>query len=65
LVAWFSAILDDCGEYRGKVGCWKDTRYTGVLEKREGKWVFCQMHFSFAVDKVRAEARKPDAQGEQ
>jgi hypothetical protein len=47
------------------VGCWKDTRYTGVLEKREGKWVFCQMHFSFAVDKVRAEARKPDAQGEQ
>jgi len=65
LVAWFSAILDDCGEFKGRAGCWKDTRYTGVLEKREGKWVFCQMHFSFAVDKVRAEARKPDAQGEQ
>lgn len=51
-VAWFSAVLDDCGDYGGKVGCWKDTRWTGVLEKREGRWVIMQMHFSFAADKV-------------
>jgi ketosteroid isomerase-like protein len=54
-VAWFSAILDDCGEYKGESGCWEDTRWTGVLEKRDGRWVIVQMHFSFAADKVRAE----------
>lgn len=57
-VAWFSAILDDCGEFKGQAGCWKDTRYTGVLEKRRGKWVLCQMHFSFAADKVLEESRR-------
>jgi hypothetical protein len=51
-VAWFSAILDDCSESKGKVGCWQDTRWTGVLEKRDGRWVILQMHFSFAVDKI-------------
>ena len=59
-VAWFSAVLDDCGDYGGKVGCWKDTRWTGVLEKREGRWVIMQMHFSFAADKV-LEAREESA----
>ena len=57
-VAWYSAILDDCGEWEGKQDCWKDTRWTGVLEKREGKWLIVQMHFSFASDKVQAEAEK-------
>ncbi len=33
-----------------------DARWTGVLEKRGGKWVIVQMHFSLASDKVRAEA---------
>ena len=51
-VAWFSAMLEDCGDYGGKVGCWKDTRWTGVLEKRQERWVIMQMHFSFAADKV-------------
>ena len=50
-VAWYSAILEDCGEWEGKESCWKDTRWTGVLEKREGSWVIVQMHFSFAVDR--------------
>jgi hypothetical protein len=50
-VAWYSATLDDCGEWKGKLGCWKDTRWTGVLEQREGGWVIVQMHFSFASDK--------------
>lgn len=55
-VAWFSAILDDLAEWNGKPTGWKDTRWTGVLEKRDGAWVIVQMHFSFAADKVRAEA---------
>ena len=49
-VAWFSAILDDCYTWDGDPGCWKDTRWTGVLEKRDGRWQIVQMHFSFAVD---------------
>ncbi|HNX50087.1 MAG TPA: nuclear transport factor 2 family protein [Thermoanaerobaculaceae bacterium] len=57
-VAWYSAILDDCGEYSGQKGCWKDTRWTGVLEKRQGRWVIMQMHFSFASDHVRDRVEK-------
>jgi ketosteroid isomerase-like protein len=57
-VAWFSAMLEDCGEFKGQPGCWKDTRWTGVLEKRDGRWVIVQMHFSFAADKVREELEK-------
>jgi ketosteroid isomerase-like protein len=55
-VAWWSAILDDLGEWDGKPTGWRDTRWTGVLEKREGTWVIVQMHFSYAAEKVRAEA---------
>jgi len=55
-VAWWSAILDDLALWDGKPTGWKDTRWTGVLEKRRGAWVIVQMHFSFASDKVRAEA---------
>jgi ketosteroid isomerase-like protein len=47
-VAWYSAYLDDFGEWQGKPTRWVNTRWTGVLEKREGKWVIAQMHFSFA-----------------
>jgi len=54
-VAWWSAILDDCGEWQGKPGCWKDTRWTGVLEKREGRWQIVQMHFSFATPPRKTE----------
>lgn len=49
-VAWFSSILDDFGESDGKPYAWLNTRWTGVLEKREGKWLIVQMHFSFASD---------------
>jgi ketosteroid isomerase-like protein len=49
-VAWFSAILDDYGESNGKPYAWMNTRWTGVLEKRQGKWLMAQMHFSFASD---------------
>jgi hypothetical protein len=49
-VAWFSAILDDCYRWDGEPGCWKDTRWTGVLEKRDGRWLIVQMHFSFSSE---------------
>jgi ketosteroid isomerase-like protein len=56
--AWFSAILDDCGEVKGQPVCWSDCRYSGVLEKRQGLWVFVQAHFSLARDKVIEEFRQ-------
>ncbi|MBK9089428.1 MAG: nuclear transport factor 2 family protein [Holophagales bacterium] len=60
-VAWFSTLLEDCGTWEGKESCWKDTRWTGVLEKRGGTWRIVQMHFSFARDKVLAECPVPAA----
>ena len=54
-VSWFSAILDDHGEWDGKPSSWINTRWTGVLEKRDGRWVIVQMHFSFATDQMKAE----------
>jgi ketosteroid isomerase-like protein len=57
ITAWWSCILDDLGEWDGRPIGWKDTRWTGVLEKREGKWLIVQMHFSFAADKVAAEVK--------
>ena len=56
--AWFHALLRDCWSYKGEKGCWEDCRWTGVLEKREGRWVIVQTHFSFAEDQVRDEARQ-------
>jgi ketosteroid isomerase-like protein len=50
-VAWFSAILDDINEWKGRPANWEDTRWTGVLEKRDGRWVMVQQHFSFAEKK--------------
>lgn len=49
-VAWFYCILDDINEWKGKPACWMNTRWTGVLEKRNQKWVIVQMHFSFAKE---------------
>ncbi len=56
-VAWWSCVLDDLYEWDGKPGAWKDTRWTGVLEKSAGKWLIVQMHFSFASDKVAASVK--------
>jgi ketosteroid isomerase-like protein len=50
-VAWFSAIVDDEGEFDGKPWSAKDIRWTGVLEKRGGSWKICQQHMSMATDK--------------
>jgi hypothetical protein len=50
-VAWFFCMLDDMNEWKGKPANWENTRWTGVLEKRDNKWTMVQMHFSFASDK--------------
>ena len=52
-VAWFSAIVDDEGEFDGEPWGVKDVRWTGVLERRGGKWRIVQQHMSEATDKVR------------
>jgi len=57
VTAWWSCVLDDLGEWDGKPIGWKDTRWTGVLEKRAGKWLIVQMHFSFAADRVAADVK--------
>ena len=47
-VAWFYCILDDINTWEGRPANWENARWTGVLEKRTGKWVIMQQHFSFA-----------------
>ncbi len=51
-VAWYSCFLDDCGSYKGKEFCLEDVFQTGVLEKRDGRWVHVLMHGSYPVDKI-------------
>jgi ketosteroid isomerase-like protein len=51
-VAWYSTYLDDCGSYKGKESCMKNVFQTGVLEKRDGRWVHVLMHGSYPIDKV-------------
>jgi ketosteroid isomerase-like protein len=48
--AWYSCFLDDHAEWNGKPIGWDNCRWTGTLEKQDGKWVIVQMHFSFAKD---------------
>ena len=49
-VAWWFCMLDDINEWKGEPANWENTRWTGVLEKREGRWVIVQQHFSFASE---------------
>ena len=56
-VAWWSCVLDDLGEWDGRPIGWKDARWTGVLERRAGRWLIAQMHFSFASERVVADAK--------
>ena len=46
-VAWFSGVMDDEGEWQGKPSSWLNTRWTGVLERRDDRWVIVQEHFSW------------------
>jgi hypothetical protein len=47
-VAWLFCFLDDINEWKGQPANWENTRWTGVLEKRDNAWIMAQMHFSFA-----------------
>ena len=60
-VAWYSCQLDDYGEWIGQLSGWENCRWTGVLEKRDGKWVIVQMHFSFPTDRVSEEKKQKTA----
>jgi hypothetical protein len=51
-VAWYSCFLDDCGSYKGKEFCLENVFQTGVLEKRDSRWVHVLMHGSYPVDKI-------------
>lgn len=51
-VAWYSSLVDDCSSFRGKESCMKNVFTTGVLEKRDGRWVHVLMHGSYPVDKI-------------
>lgn len=50
IVAWWFCALDDINEWKGEPANWEDTRWTGVLEKRGGRWQIVQQHFSFACE---------------
>ncbi len=51
-VAWYSCFLDDCSSIKGKESCLKDVFQTGVLEKRDGRWVHVLMHGAYPIDKI-------------
>jgi hypothetical protein len=51
-VAWYSCFLDDCGSYQGRESCLENVFQTGVLEKRDGRWVHVLMHGAYPVDKI-------------
>ncbi len=48
--AWYYCRLYDINSYKGEPANWENARWTGVLEKRDGKWVIVQQHFSFATE---------------
>lgn len=50
-VAWFYCVLDEFNNYKGESTSWENTLWTGVVEKRVGKWVVVQQHFLFAGDR--------------
>jgi len=50
-VAWWRCRLDDFNTWKGQPVNWDDIRWTGVLEKREGRWLIVQMHFSDPNDR--------------
>ena len=51
-VAWYSCFIDDCTSYKGKESCEENVFRTGVLEKKEGRWVHVLGHGSYPVDKI-------------
>ena len=50
--AWYSCFIDDCTSTKGKEFCEENVFRTGVLEKRDGRWVHVMGHGSYPVDKI-------------
>jgi len=48
-VAWISCLMDAKGEAMGEPFSIEGARVTGVMEKRNGNWVFVQSHASMSV----------------
>lgn len=44
--AWYFHLLDAEIKSRGNIIRWKGARFTGVLEKQNGRWVMAQTHVS-------------------
>ena len=45
-------LWDDCGSFKGIENCLEDVFQTGVLEKKDGRWVHVLMHGSYPVDRI-------------
>jgi len=53
--AWFHTQLEDCAKVSDRPArCFK-TRYTGILEKRDGRWLIVEQHFSLAADEIESD----------
>jgi len=50
--AWFEALLEDCAQFKDRPARCFTTRLTGVLEKRAGRWLIVQQHFSLPAEKI-------------
>ncbi len=52
-VAWYYCMLNDINDWEKQSVNWENTRWTGVLEKREEKWRMVQMHFSYSISNIQ------------
>jgi ketosteroid isomerase-like protein len=50
--SWFDALLEDCFKVKDRPAKCYTTRVTGVLEKRAGRWLIVQQHFSLPAEKI-------------
>lgn len=50
--AWYQALLEDCFQVKDRPAKCFTTRVTGVLEKRAGRWLLVQQHFSLPAEKI-------------
>ena len=46
-VAWYYCMLNDLSDWDGQFVNWENTRWAGVLKKRNGSRLMVQMHFSY------------------
>jgi ketosteroid isomerase-like protein len=51
-VVWYSSFVDDCSSFKGKESCMENVFVTGVLKKKDGRWVHTLTHASYPVDKI-------------